>query len=73
MVLLLMASGIDYVSAWSAAAASINNLGPGLGIVAENYNDINIFAKWVLCFGMILGRLEIFACLILLTPMYWKK
>jgi trk system potassium uptake protein TrkH len=73
MILLLMATGIDYESSWSAAAASLNNLGPGLGVVAENYANVSIFAKYVLCFGMILGRLEIFVCLILITPMYWRK
>ena len=73
MVLLLMASGLDYVSSWSAAAASLNNLGPGLGVVSDNYSGISMFAKWVLCFGMILGRLEIFLCLMLLTPMFWRK
>lgn len=73
MLLLLMASGLDYASSWSAAAASLNNLGPGLGEVSEHYGNINAFAKWVLCFGMILGRLEIFTFLVLLTPMFWRK
>ena len=73
MVLLLMASGLDYVTAWSATAASLNNLGPGLGEVAAHYGDINIFAKWVLCSGMILGRLEIFTLLVLFTPMFWRR
>jgi len=73
MLLLLMASGLDYATSWSAAAASLNNLGPGLGAVSEHYGDINVFAKWVLCFGMILGRLEVFALLVLFTPMFWRK
>ena len=73
MVLLLLASGLDYVSAWSATAAALNNLGPGLGAVATNYADIGSFAKWVLCWGMLLGRLEIFTLLVLFTPTFWKN
>ncbi|MFT7299743.1 MAG: trk system potassium uptake protein TrkH [Porticoccus sp.] len=73
MVLLLLASGLDYVTAWSATAAALNNLGPGLGQVASHYGDINGFAKWVLCSGMILGRLEIFTLLVLFTPMFWRR
>ena len=73
MVLLLLASGLDYVTAWSATAASLNNLGPGLGEVAINFADLNGFAKWVLCWGMLLGRLEIFTLLVLFTPTFWKN
>ncbi len=73
MVLLLLASGLDYVTAWSATAATLNNLGPGLGAVASNYADIGSFAKWVLCWGMLLGRLEIFTLLVLFTPTFWKN
>ncbi|MDG2017944.1 MAG: potassium transporter, partial [Porticoccaceae bacterium] len=53
--------------------ASLNNLGPGLGAVATNYGDIGGFAKWVLCWGMLLGRLEIFTLLVLFTPTFWRK
>lgn len=73
IVLLLMASGLDYITAWSATTASLNNLGPGLGEVAANYGDINGFAKLVLCGGMLLGRLEIFTLLVLFTPMFWRR
>ena len=73
MVLLLLASGLDYVTAYSATAAALNNLGPGLGAVATNYADIGSFAKWVLCWGMLLGRLEIFTLLVLFTPTFWKN
>jgi len=73
MMLLLMASGLDQITAFSAVAATLNNLGPGLGDVAENYAGINDFAKWVLSFGMLLGRLEIFTLLVLLTPAFWRK
>ena len=73
MVLLLLASGLDYVTSWSATAATLNNLGPGLGDVAAHYGNINIFAKWILCIGMLLGRLEIFTLLVLFTPMFWRR
>ena len=73
MVLLLLASGLDYVTAWSATAASLNNLGPGLGAVASNYAELGSFAKWVLCWGMLLGRLEIFTLLVLFTPTFWRS
>ncbi len=73
MVLLLLASGLDYVTAWSATAASLNNLGPGLGSVASNYSELGGFAKWVLCWGMLLGRLEIFTLLVLFTPTFWRR
>ena len=73
IVLLLLASGLDFQTSWSATAAALNNLGPGLGDVAAHYGDINLFAKWVLCFGMLLGRLEIFTLLVLFTPMFWRR
>ena len=73
IVLLLLASGLDYVTAWSATAAALNNLGPGLGDVALNYSGINDFAKWVLCAGMLLGRLEIFTLLVLFSPTFWRS
>jgi len=73
MMLLLMASGLDQVTAFSAVAASINNLGPGLGEVGAHYRDINDFSKWVLCVAMLLGRLEIFTLLVLITPAFWRR
>ncbi len=73
MVLLLMASGLDQVTAFSAVAACLNNLGPGLGEVSLNYASINDFSKWVLSFAMLLGRLEIFTLLVLFTPEFWRK
>ena len=73
MMLLLMATGLDQVTAFSAVAACINNLGPGLGEVALHYRDINDAAKWVLTFAMLLGRLEIFTLLVLLSPVFWRR
>ncbi|SCZ64461.1 TrkH family potassium uptake protein [Thiohalomonas denitrificans] len=73
LLLLLMFTGLDQVTAFSAVAASMNNLGPGLGDVAAHYGNISDFAKWLLCFAMLLGRLEIFTLLVLLTPAFWRK
>jgi trk system potassium uptake protein TrkH len=69
----LMATGIDQVTAWSAVAATLNNLGPGLGEVAANFASINDPSKWMLCFAMLLGRLEVFTLLVLFTPMFWQR
>lgn len=73
MLLSLMATGLDQITAFSAVAACINNLGPGLGEVGANFASINDPAKWVLCFAMLLGRLEIFTLLVLLTPAFWRR
>ena len=73
MALVLTATGLDLETAFSAVAACMNNLGPGLGDVGANYTSINDVAKWVLCFAMLLGRLEIFTLLVLLTPAFWRK
>ena len=71
-MLLLMLAGEDQVTAFSAMAATLNNLGPGLGEVAPHFRDINDFSKSVLCVAMLLGRLEIFTILVLLTPEFWR-
>ena len=73
MQLALIMTGMDFVSAFSAVGATINNLGPGLGEVAKNYANITDTAKILLCFTMMLGRLEIFTLLVLFSPMFWKK
>ena len=73
MMLLLLLSGRDQVTAFSAVAATINNLGPGLGEVSANYASIPAFDKYVLCFSMLLGRLEIFTLLVLFMPAFWRK
>mgnify|MGYP001165499081 FL=1 len=73
MHLTLITTGMDFVSAFSAVGATINNLGPGLGSVAKNYSGINDSAKIMLCFTMMLGRLEIFTLLVLFSPMFWRK
>ncbi len=73
MILTLMATGLDQETAFSAVAACLNNLGPGLGEVGQNFASINDFAKWILCLAMLLGRLEIFTLLVLFTPGFWRK
>ena len=73
LMILLMANGIDQITAFSAVAACLNNLGPGLGDVAVNYSGLNDFTKYILSFAMLLGRLEIFTLLVLFTPYFWRK
>ena len=72
IMLFLMATGLDQITAFSAVAACMNNLGPGLGSVGANYVDLNDQAKWALAFAMMLGRLEIFTLLILFTRTFWR-
>ena len=73
LLILLMATGLDQVTAFSAVAACLNNLGPGLGDVSAHYSGINDISKWLLCLAMLLGRLEIFTLLVLMTPTFWRK
>ena len=73
LLLILMMTGLDQITAFSAVAATMNNLGPGLGDVGANYASLSDTAKWLLCFAMLLGRLEIFTLLVLLTPAFWRR
>lgn len=73
MLIALLGTGLDQVTAWSAVGATLNNLGPGLGGVSAHYGDLNDTAKWILCFAMLLGRLEVFTLLVLFTPAFWKR
>jgi len=68
----LMITGLDQISSFSAVAACLNNLGPGLGSVANHYGEISTTAKSLLCLAMLLGRLEIFTLLVILTPSFWR-
>ena len=72
-MIILMADGFDQVTAFSAVAACMNNLGPGLGDVATNYAEVSDFSKWVLSLAMLFGRLEIFTLLVLFTPEFWRS
>ena len=69
----VLMSGLDFESAFSAVGDCLNNLGPGLGDVSENYGAISSSSKGLLAFAMLLGRLEIFTLLVILTPMFWAK
>lgn len=70
---LMMMTGLDPVSAFSAVAACINNSGRGLYSVYETVAGVSDFGKWILMFSMLLGRLEIFTLLILFTPTFWRR
>ena len=72
ILIALMFTGLDQITAFSATAASINNLGPGLGDVAANYGGISDSAKWILSFSMLLGRLEILTLMVLLHKAFWR-
>ena len=73
---MLTLSGLDFTTSISGAATSISNVGPGLGELIGpngNFSQLPDFSKWVLSFGMILGRLELFAILVLFLPSFWVK
>jgi trk system potassium uptake protein TrkH len=72
-MLLLMAGGMDQVTAFSAVTTCINNMGPGLGQVAVNFQSIDEYQKVILSLCMLIGRLEIFTLLVLLSPTFWKN
>ncbi len=72
LMLLMMHSGLDQVSAFSAIATSMNNLGPGLGEVATTFATVSDDGKIIASIAMLLGRLEVFTLLVLLTPAFWK-
>ena len=74
--MLLSISGLDFITSISGAASAISNVGPGLGDMIGpngNYKDIPNISKWVLSFGMLLGRLELFAVLVLFFPSFWRN
>jgi len=72
MTILLTATGLDAETAYSAVGACITNLGPGLGQAGPNYASLNDVAKVILSFAMLLGRLEIYTLLVLLSPAFWR-
>jgi trk system potassium uptake protein TrkH len=73
LLLAMLGTGLNFETAFSAVGACLNNLGPGLGNVAENYSGVNEIGKLILCFAMILGRLEIFTLLVLFMPAFWRR
>jgi trk system potassium uptake protein TrkH len=72
MLIAMMSTGLDQVTAFSAVAATLNNLGPGLGDVSSGFMTLSDTAKWISIAGMLLGRLEIFTLLVLITPTFWR-
>ncbi len=76
IAMLLSVSGLDFITAVSGAASAISNVGPGLGETIGpngNYKAIPDLSKWILAFGMLLGRLELFAVLVLFFPSFWRN
>ena len=76
IALMLSLSGLDFLTAISGAASAISNVGPGLGEMIGpdgNYKNIPDISKWILSFGMLLGRLELFAILVLFLPSFWRN
>jgi len=69
----LMATNLDPVTSFSALATCIANVGPGLGKVAANFSTISTTARWILVFAMLIGRLEVFTVLVLISPQFWKR
>ena len=76
IAMLLSISGLDFITSISGAASSISNVGPGLGDIIGpngNYQAIPDISKWILSIGMLLGRLELFAVLVLFFPSFWRN
>ena len=75
LTMLLLFSGLEVVTAFTAVVACVNNIGPGLGEVgpAVNYQSLTDYQTWVCTFGMLLGRLELLSVLVLFTPQFWRK
>lgn len=72
LLLLLMLTGLDFITAFSAVAATLNNLGMGIAGVSSGFGGLGETTKAILCFAMLLGRLEIFTLLVLFTPAFWR-
>jgi trk system potassium uptake protein TrkH len=75
LTMVMLFSGMDVVTAFTAVLACVNNIGPGLGDVGPtvNYGALTDFQTWVCTFAMLLGRLELLSVLVLLTPQFWRR
>ena len=76
IALMLSLTGLDFLTAISGAASAISNVGPGLGDIIGpdgNYKNLPDLSKWILAAGMLLGRLELFAVLVLFFPSFWRN
>lgn len=75
MILLLQMCGVDFITAVTGSISALGNIGPGLGEIigpAGNYGSLDTAVKWIFAMGMLLGRLEIFTVLVLLSPHFWR-
>ncbi|MEL6214074.1 MAG: TrkH family potassium uptake protein [Pseudomonadota bacterium] len=73
ILLALVSTGLDQESAFAAVAATLNNLGPGLGEVTSGFMNVSPTGQWICIVAMVLGRLEIFTLLVLITPTFWRR
>jgi len=76
LALLLSLTGLDFITSMSAAATAVTNVGPGLGPVvgpAGNFSSLSDTAKWLLCLGMLIGRLEIMTVIVIFTRAFWRR
>jgi len=75
LTMLMLLSGLDIVTAFSAVVATVNNIGPGLGQVgpASNFGVLTDFQTWVCTLAMLMGRLELLAVMVLFIPEFWRK
>ena len=75
LTFVLLVSGLDVVTAFTAVVACLSNIGPGLNQVGpgSNYAGLNDFETWVCTFAMLIGRLELMSVLVLFTPTFWRK
>jgi trk system potassium uptake protein TrkH len=73
LMLMMMMFGVDQITAWSAVATCINNTGPGLGGVVSSFAAVPDPAKWISVAAMLVGRVEIFTFIVLLTPAFWRR
>lgn len=73
LLLLLLATGIDLLTAFSGLVAAITSTGLGLGSIADHFQPLSDSAKFILCIAMLAGRLELFTLLVLLSPSYWRR
>ncbi|MCB1996624.1 MAG: TrkH family potassium uptake protein, partial [Rhodoferax sp.] len=75
LTMVLLFSGMEPITAFTAVIACVNNIGPGLGEVgpAVNFSKLTDFQTWVCTFGMLLGRLELLSLLVLFTPQFWRR
>ena len=73
LLMFMLSQNNDFLTSFSAVGATLNNLGPGLGEVSNNYKELNDASKLGLCLAMLLGRLEIFTLLLVFTPAFWRS